>query len=353
MVSKLRSHSLPSVGHSRSTALAALNKAPLAIVAAVVIALVPAAAAPAAVAGRLAYVTAINNNTSTATWVAGANGQNGMQLTQGDAPIISPNGQLVALVTATSTQAVAVFSVNGTLLARFPGAEGPLTFSSNSRYLAMQKNGLQVADLSSGAVRQIARGTLQGVSFAPSGSRLVYGLSKSQQLNSPVNLYTVNANGTSRKQLTTNGRSANPVWGSRGIAFDRVTFRGVNAAPVSQIYVLNGGRARQITNLKPPTLLSGLVPMAIASDGVHMVAAYTGEDTDQAWTVNLKTKKLVRLRSGNKYVTPWGISRDGKRVLVALGGFEGPPTGSVATIPFSGGKATVLVNRAGEPSWNQ
>lgn len=302
---------------------------------------------------QLAYVT--GNSTSPLTvWVAGTKGQNATTVAQGEEPALSPNGQLVAFTSFTTNgQSVLVYSVSGALLARFPGAQGPLTFSSSSRYLAMRKGGLQVADLQAGTVTQIATGDLQGVSFQPGSSRLVYGLSRTQQLSSPVNLYTVNPNGTSRKQLTRNGRSTNPVWGSGGIAFDRVTYRGTTAAPVVQIYLLSGGRVRQITKLKVPKLLSGLVPMAIASDGVHMVAAYTGEDTDQAWTVNLKTKALKRLAAGKKYVTPYGISRNGKRVLVSLGGFEGPPNGSVATIPFSGGKATVLVNRAGDPSWNQ
>ncbi len=339
------------MGHSRSTALAALIKAAVAVGAAVFLAVIPASAIAAA-PGRLAYVTSANNNTTTLSWVAGPKGQNPTRLAQADEPVVSPNGQLVALLPQTNTQSVAVYTVNGTLLAQFPGAEGPLVFSSNSRYLAMQKSGLQVADLQSGKVTQIAKGQLQGMGFAPSGSRLVYGLSKSEQLNSPVNLYTINANGTSRKQLTTNGRSANPVWGSKGIVFDRETPR-KNDAPISQIYVLSGGKARQITNLKVPSLLTGLVPMAIASDGVRLLAAYSGEDTDEAWTVNLSTKKLVRLTAGKQYVSPYGISRNGKRVLVALGGFQGPPTGSVATIPFSGGKATILVRRAGIPSWNQ
>lgn len=350
MAFALRSHSVRGVGHSRSTAYAALSKTALALMVAALFALAPAGAAAAA-PGRLAYVTFANNNTL--AWVGGPNGQNPTQLAQADEPTVSPNGQFVALVSSTNIQAVLVYSVNGTLVARYSGAEGPLTFSSNSRYLAMQRGGLQVADLSSGAVRQLARGQFRGASFAPTGSRLVYGLSKSEALNSPVNLFTINANGTSRKQLTTNGRSANPVWGSKGIAFDQITYRGTQSAPSAQLYVMSGGRTRQITNLKIPSLLTGLVPMYIASDGVHMVAAYSGQDTDQAWTVNLSTKKLVRLTASKQYVSPYGISRNGKRALVALGGFEGPPTGSVATIPFSGGKATILVKHAGIPSWNQ
>ncbi len=329
-------------------AFATLRTTVAAALAAGAFAAAPAQAAPSS--AQLAYVTSSSGGTVMTVWVANAKGQNPSPVAQGDQPVLSPNGKLVAMTSVSSnSQGVLVYSVSGSLVASFPGAQMAYTFSPDSRYLTMQKGGLQVADLQAGSVTQIAKGNLQGASFAPGRNRLVYGLSASQRLSSPVNLYTVNPNGSNRKQLTKDGRSANPVWGKLGIAFDRVTLRGASAAPISQIYVLSGGRARQITNLKIPSLLSGLVPLAIASDGVHMVAAYTGEDTDEAWTVNLKTKALKWLKAGKKYVTPWGISRNGKRVLVALGGFQGPPTGDVATIPFSGGKATVLVKRAGHP----
>ncbi len=339
------------MGALRSIALAALTSFALAALPAGALAATPAQAAQTS--ARLAY------ETGTATglpwvWAAGAKGNNRRRLAQGDGPALSPNGQLVALTSVgPNGQAVLVYSVGGTFLARYPGAHGPLSFSPDSTYLVMDKSGLQVADLKAGSLKLISRGNLQGASFAPGRDRLVYGLSKSQRLNSPVNLYTVGANGANRKQLTRDGRSANPVWGRRGIAFDRVTLRG-NGGLIYQIYVLSGGRVRQITNLKVPALLFGLVPLAVAADGVHLVASYQGEDTDQAWTVNLKTGGLKQLKAGTRYVSPWGISRSGKRVLVGLGGFESAAsTGDVATIPFGGGRATVLVKHAGIPSWNQ
>jgi WD40 repeat protein len=246
-----------------------------------------------------------------------------------------------------------VYSSSGRFVRKTRGGRSVLAWSPDSRYIALSGNGLFVFDVRTGKTRRIARGTVLGASFAPrTPDRLVYGLGSS--FNSPVNLYTVGANGTNRKQLTTDGRSANPVWGRLGIAFDRVTPRGMNA-PAYQIYLLSGGQVRQITNLPPaPLLQDGLVPLAVAGGGVHLLAAYQGQDTDQAWTVNLKTGAARRIRSSRGYVTPGGISRNGRRVLLQIGAFQGPASsGMVVTAPFDGGSATVLVRHAASPSWNR
>jgi hypothetical protein len=43
-----------------------------------------------------------------------------------------------------------------------------------------------------------------------------------------------------------------------------------------------------------------------------------------------------------------------KSVLIDIGGFLSPPSvGKVASIPFTGGHATVLAPHAGQPSWNR
>jgi hypothetical protein len=53
-------------------------------------------------------------------------------------------------------------------------------------------------------------------------------------------------------------------------------------------------------------------------------------------------------------VTPWGISRDGKRVLVDVGGFEGPANaGKVESLSFAGGSPTILAQHGNVPSWDQ
>ncbi len=46
-----------------------------------------------------------------------------------------------------------------------------------------------------------------------------------------------------------------------------------------------------------------------------------------------------------------GLSADGRTVLVQRGYFDDPVHQSVATIPFGGGRATVLVAHGSDPSW--
>jgi hypothetical protein len=181
----------------------------------------------------------------------------------------------------------------------------------------------------------------------------VFGLATSQLFTSAANLYTINVDGTDKAQLTHDGRSFYPVWGASGIVYDHFKLRG-NNAPAYQLYVLNGGHTRQITHSHPGLVVDGLVPLSLSSSGNQLMASYEGTDTDEAYTVNIKTGAVHRLTDKNVYVSAAAISRNGKRALVDLGGFEGPPgAGSIGTIPFAGGKTTVLVKHAGTPSWDQ
>ncbi|HEV3054645.1 MAG TPA: hypothetical protein VGX45_08340, partial [Solirubrobacteraceae bacterium] len=111
---------------------------------------------------------------------------------------------------------------------------------------------------------------------------------------------------------------------------------------------------QQITHTNPGLLVSGLAPIAVSADGTHLAADYGGQDTDSGYAVNLVTHKVTQLRAGQQNVTAWGISRDGQRVLVSVGGFQqGPSTGKVETMPFGGGAPTLLVAHGDDPSWNQ
>jgi Tol biopolymer transport system component len=312
--------------------------------------LLAAAIASSAWGAGLSYETSTASS-QPSVWAAAANGGQPRRLATGFDPKLSPNGNLVAFGGANG--GVFVYSSSGRFVRKATSGRTVLAWSPDSRYLALSGNGLVIFDVRTGKGRRIASGTVFGASFAPqTPDRLVYGLGSS--FTSPVNLYTVGANGANRQQLTTDGVSANPVWGRLGIAFDRITPRGMNA-PAYQIYLLSGGVAKQITNLPAPSLLvNGLVPLAVAAGGSHLLAGYQGQDTDQAWTVNLKTGAARRITSRRGYVTPWGISRNGRRVLIQIGAFEGPASGgTVAAVPFGGGSSTVLVRHAAAPSWNR
>ncbi|MGH2857280.1 MAG: hypothetical protein ACRDMJ_07320, partial [Solirubrobacteraceae bacterium] len=176
----------------------------------------------------------------------------------------------------------------------------------------------------------------------------------SQTYNSAVNLYAAAADGTgTTAQLTHDGRSLNPVWATTGIVFDRERIRGHNA-PEYQVTLLHGGRTTTITHSRPNLLVQGLVPLAVSANGRRLLAMYQGEDTAFAWTLDLVTHRARALKIHGRLVFPDGISRDGSRVLVDYGDFEGPPgEGTVYSMSFSGGHPTALVRHAGGAGWNQ
>jgi hypothetical protein len=325
----------------------------------------------------LAYVTG-GERSSPAVWVANANGGQAKRLGLGLEPLISPNGQWVATsafgtVVGTQEQgpAIVVYStVAGAPLNALSLATAtaqPLAWSPDSRYLAvfMQSNsvtdiakgsGLAVIDTTTGAVTTIAHGQVQGASFAPDGSdRIVYGLAPSLAVNAPVNLYIAQPDGSATQALTHDGRSLYPVWGPRYIAYDREHLRR-NYAPRYDIWLRAPGSpaARRLTNVPADKLVVGLVPIAFSASGGRLLSEFEGEDTSAAWTVRVPSGRARPITFRNQSVLGAGISRDGGTLLVDLGSFEAPPSaGRVASIPFAGGRPTVLVAHGGQASWNR
>jgi WD40 repeat protein len=316
----------------------------------------------------LAYVTGDNNGGHLGVWVASATGTHQRKLSGGGIPALAPNGQLVAVSNLAGSSALVLYTPAGAVDQKFFSAKqvsaGPLAWSPDSRYLAVGltdvndvktigKSGVAVIDTTTGTTTMIASGYAWGLSWSPTGDTLVYGLATSQSATPSVNLYTSNPTTSARAQLTHDGHSGLPVWGKRGIAFDRIKNR-PKWDPAYQIYLLSGGHFQQITHTRPGLLVSGLAPIAVSADGIHLAADYGGQDTDSGYTVNLVTHKVTQLLAGRQNVTAWGISRDGKRVLVSVGGFEqAPSTGKVETMPFGGGAPTLLVAHGDDPSWTQ
>jgi len=338
----------------------------LAALSAVLLAAIPTTAGATAGPAGLAYMTGSLMRGPTWVWVAGANGANRHRLGVGSSPALSPDGRLVAVAPETGS-AVIVYSSNGAVVGKFFSATRyqaqTFAWSPDSRYLAVALRpatgshsaaSLAVIDMRTKRARTIASGRVQGVSFAPAApDRVVYGMGKSGGGSS--NLYTVGAAVGAVKPLTHDGVSLNPVWGARGIVFDRETPRtryGLPSYPAYQLYLLARGRVTQITHMNVFWEGEGLIPVAISADGTKLAANWFGEDMDQGWVVNIVTHALRQLPNG---FTADGISRDGRRVLLdSMYGLQwSPGTSTVETVPFSGGPATVLVVPGGNPSWNQ
>jgi hypothetical protein len=315
-------------------------------------------ASSSAAASRASLAYAVAGKTPT-IWVADADGTHRRALGTGAEPLLSPDGRFVAAVDGGG---VRIFPTGpGPVLNPFTSSAvvaQPLAWSPDSRYLAVSlldvagplgigASGLAVLDTRTGSAPTIAHGFVSGASFAPAASnRLVYDLSGSRLAGAAVNLFRAKPDGTDIGQLTRNGRSLNPVWGRRGIAFDREAQRGVGFGPTYQLFLLTGRRQRRITNVAIGPLAAGLVPVAVSANGTHLLAEFIGTNQSAAWAVDLAARKAGRITiSGGRTVVGGGISRDGRRVLAA--------DGDAISVPFGGGPATVLVRHATEPSWNR
>ena len=328
------------------------------------------ATASAGAGSTTAAIAFVKSVKSSDVWVAAANGAGARELGAANDPVISPNGRLVAASAyGANPSSLVIFKVAGgraaTPAALAKLAVMPLAWSPDSRYLAVAvldtstgtgpgKAALDVIDTTSATITAHDAGVVSGASFEPGRSgQVVFGLAQSQLASAAQNLYSMAADGSGAvSQLTHDGRSINPVCGARGIVFDRVTPR--KNGPAYQLALLHGSQTTQITHMKIPELLQGLVPLAVSADGTKLAAEYEGEDTSEGYSVNIVTKTVTQLVVGKQENSAFGISSNGARVLVSYGGFEGPSTHAViATMPFGGGTPTVLIHAGYQPSWSQ
>lgn len=317
----------------------------------------------------LAYVVGTIGATPS-VWFADADGRHGRRLGHGTRPLLAPNGSLVA---ASCGRGLVLYPTSGAAPHRYfrdPNATAvAAACSPDSRYIAVVLSspdpasaafsGLAVINTASFGYRILVRGQIYGASFARGRSdRIAYASAASPALSSPVNVHIIGAHGSTPTQITHDGRSLNPVWGPRGIAFDHKRLR-PDAEPAFQLWLMagDGGARRPLTALAIGPLREGLVPIGFSDDRSRLLAEYEGQDTSEAW--------LVRLPSG--HAAPLGaelagaaLSRDHASVLLDRGGFLNPPsTGVVESLPLAGGpggrreRARILVAHGSEPSWNE
>ncbi len=275
----------------------------------------------------LAYLTGAAGSVPQ-VWLAGADGRRARRLGPGARPLVSPDGEIVA--------------------ASSPGLSGPAL-------MLYPTSGLAVIDTSTHGCRIVAHGPIYGASFAPGGSdRIAYASAASMALAAPVDIHIVDPDGARGQQISHDGRSLNPAWGPSAIAFDHERLRN-GAAPVYQVWSMaaDGTRRTQLTHVRVPPLLDGLVPIGFSADGSQLLAEYEGQDTSQAWAIMLTTGRARELQVAGGSVTGAAMSREGALALVDRGGFLNPPDqGVVEALPLTGGRAKVLVSRGSEPSWN-
>ena len=322
----------------------------------------------------LAFVTGTGTAADEVTVAAGS-GAEPRTLGPGENPLLSPDGMHVAASLFGSGggetgPALALYTAApGSGVARYLSLASatvqPLAWSHDSRYLAFfarstalhntaTRSALEVLDTHTATILIVAHGQISGASFSPDVRDLLVFSKSPSEFDTPVNLYTAQADGTGLRRITADGRSLNPVWGAKGIAYDRQRLRRQDA-PVFQIWLRSpAGKLRQLTHLRIRKLVSGLVPLAFSADGARLLAEFEGQDTNEAWTMTVAAARPRRLVSHGRSVVGEGISANGATVLVSEGSFEAPPSnGRIATLPFGGGAPVVLVAHGASASWNR
>jgi dipeptidyl aminopeptidase/acylaminoacyl peptidase len=291
-------------------------------------------------------------------WRARTDGTQRVRLTEGRDPVLAPNGRLIVFLRPAHSPAgteLYVVSVSGgepRLLRRFVGERAfvsELVWSPSSRQIAVAEGAsLVLVDVDSGRARRFA-GTLRprvvGVehpSFSPDGRRIVF--ERYDQTGGDLVVFDTRTGRTRR--LTRDHRSFMPLWGPRGIAFNRGGFvRG------GDVWLLDprGRKLRRLTHGG-----DGIYPAAWSAGGKRLLAANPAVHNGRLWAVDLRSGRARDLTGWVGDLFPQGLSRDGRTILAAIGcGGLLSPFGVVETLPFAGGKPNVIVKGPCRASWNE
>lgn len=314
---------------------------------------------------RLAYVADLTSVHPTA-WAALPDGSSPVRLGSGaSSATVSHDGSTVAIVTPQSGtgSSLAVVGSHGgpfkTLLHTSASGSIDQVTWSESGWLAVVVNDKQlvVFDPTLQIKRTLARaGSIDGVSFMPGdcSDRLVYGRASSGLESSHVDLYAATVDGAHTQRLTHDGRSLYPQWGPLQIAYSHKQLRR-NDLSAYQLWTIgtDGRHAHQLTHVHVGHALWGLTATAWSVDGKRLLAEFVGQDMSEAWTVQVPSGRARDLTGKIDNVVGAGLSTDGSTVLVERGAPDDATQASVATIPFGGGHAHVLVAHGGSPSWNR
>jgi hypothetical protein len=342
----------------------------VAIVAVVVLGSTAVIAAATATSPLLTYIAGLGSSHGSFAYIAAADGSSPTKLGPATSALLSPDGTQVAAIDSeqsTSNSTLLLYPVTSGLPAR-PLAKKPqfmqlLAWSMDSRLLlvavgsstASTPGRLVVFDVATGKPTTIASGTFDGASFQPTASDQIVFARESRAPS--VDLYITSPSGAHTRQLTHDGHSAYPVWGSRGIIYSHMSPRAKGQTPARQLWLIapGSGSERALTNGTVPPKLTGLTPIDVSADGAHLLANYVGADHSEAYTLDLsnlsaKTPPLRDLGSGT---IPDAISAKGDMILVTKGTLDNLAGLSVETIKWGGGKPTAIVAHGAYASWDQ
>ena len=277
-----------------------------------------------------------------AIYLASPTGSNPRTLARGADPAISPDGRWVVYQRDTNPVpgGLLIISTGGGKPRRLPASsDDQAVWSPDSRLVAATGSAGRLAIVNAGSGKAITLRvpqTSNGYTFSPDGTELAF----TDYTGSGQNVDTVSTGSGAIRRLTDDGRSSSPLWGPTGIAFARQ----------GDVWLMDGdgGDVRQLTHTH-----AGIYPAAWSSDGTRLLAAYPAMHNGKLYSVNVSTGEAKDLTGFVGDLFAQGLSRNGTTILAAIGcGGTSSPFGRVETIPFAGGRPTVIARGPCRASWN-
>lgn len=304
-----------------------------------------------------------------AVFAANDDGSGAHKVANGSNPRVSPDGLSVAFLHEGAKHAQelqVVLAAGGPARTLMTNFREPfyLAWSPDSSMIAalkgpeLGKRKLVLIDALTGAQRVVAQGFFSGFSFSPDGSELVYARAGKEKYPPRSDVFRVKTSGGKPVQITHDHNSSDPLWGPANKIVFVKTVEGKKRkyGPKNELFLMNpqGKGVKRLTHTKVDPLLQGLFPTDWSAGGNRLLAEFEGQDTSYAVTVNPQTgAQRPLLKAEEMGFVGTGLSADGKTVLGFEGAFDPGNKHNVATVPYGGGKPTVLAKNAFEPSWSQ
>ncbi len=295
----------------------------------------------------------------TRVWVARDDGSQARKVGLGHSPKISDDARWVAWIQPGAPDQLMMRLADRSRKARVVARSsfiGDFRFSPDSKSVGLiLSRRLFVYDIRERDEVQVASGVIRGFSFSPDSKSLVFGTAgRNDAADAPSDLYSVSLEDRTRRRITRDRKSLNPLWGANGIIHDRQRAR-EGDAPTYNLFEIqpDGGSLRRITSLRIPTLMSGLVPVESSANGGRLLAEFVGQDASVAFRVSPATGKAKALDADfENGLVGFDLTADGRTVLGHTGGPDPTARHDVVTIPYTGGEPKVLVRRASFPDWS-
>jgi hypothetical protein len=316
----------------------------------------PVAAVPSK---HLVYTKALGKPQQ-AVWIGDVNGRRMRRLARGGYGLVSPDGRTIAI-----SRRAGIYTVDPNGRGeRFVARGRPAAWLPDSRHLlAVQKRALVSIDLDDRSVDLIERREVTTWSISPDGKTIAYDvyLARPPSGECGFEIYSAQVDGTSKRRLTTGGRSSHPVWGSDSIAFAyRPVGTGCFKPRIWQMGTEGGQRApvmRTLPNRFAILGRYGVRPFAWVSGSQLLLATIPTEWGAELALVNARSGRagVVDLDPHPRRERPMYVdhpSRDGRYAVGAACGAELPCTIRIYSVAAR--RARELITGAvAYPHWNR